>query len=137
VLGEALSGSALLFGSPDGTLPRGDWEGSISAAAADALQPLATTPALAPVLAWAVVAIALALVVRGRWLALDAVGAGLCAAALIAAHVALGDALAADVALDHARGAVAGSVAAALLVLVIAHTTSAQEPWRAPRVTTA
>jgi hypothetical protein len=137
VLGEALTGKALLFGSPAGTLPRGDWEGSISAAAADALQPLATTPALAPVLAWVVVAIALPLVVRGRWLALDIAGAALCAAALIAAHLALGDALAADVALDHARGAVAGSIAAALLVLVIAHTTFAQEPWRAPRVTTA
>jgi eukaryotic-like serine/threonine-protein kinase len=137
VLGEALTGKSLLFGSPDGTLPRGDWEGSISAAAADALQPLATTPALAPVLAWVVVAIALALVVRGRWLAVDVVGAALCAAGLIAAHLALGDALAADLALDHARGAVAGSIAAALLVLVISHTTHAQEPWRAPRVTTA
>jgi hypothetical protein len=137
VLAEALTGKALLFGSPDGTLPRGDWEGSISAAAADVLQPLATTPALAPVLAWMAVAIALAIVVRGRWLAVDIAGAGLCAAALIAAHLALGDALAADVGLDHARGAVAGSIAAALLVLVISHTTSAQEPWRTPRVTTA
>ena len=137
VLGEALTGKALLFGSPDGTLPRGDWEGSISAAAADALQPLVTTPALAPVLAWMAVAIALPMVVRGRWLAVDLVGAALCAAALIAAHLALGDALAADVALDHARGAVAGSIAAALLVLVISHTTSAQQPWRTPRVTTA
>ncbi len=137
LLAEALTGKALLFGSPDGTVIRGDWEGSISAAAADALQPLATTPALAPVLAWVAVAIAFRLVVRGRWLALDVAGAGLCAAALIAAHMALGDALAADVALDHARGAVAGSIAAALLVLVISHTTSAQEPWRTPRVTTA
>jgi eukaryotic-like serine/threonine-protein kinase len=137
VLAEALTGRALLFGSPDGTLARGDWEGSISAAAADALQPLATTPALAPVLAWVVVAIALAVVVRGRWLAVDIAGAALCAAALIAAHLALGDALAANVALDHARGAVAGSIAAALLVLVISHTTSVHEPWRTPRVTTA
>ena len=137
LLAEALTGKALLFGSPDGTVIRGDWEGSISAAAADALQPLATTPALAPVLAWVAVAIAFRLVVRGRWLALDVAGAGLCAAALIAAHMALGDALAADVALDHARGAVAGSIAAALLVLVISHTTSAHEPWRTPRVTTA
>ena len=137
VLGEALTGKALLFGSPDGTLPRGDWEGSISAAAADALQPLVTTPALAPVLAWVAVAIALPVVVRGRWLAVDLVGAALCAAALIAAHLALGDALAADVALDHARGAVAGSILAALLVLVISHTTSAEEPWRTPRITTA
>ena len=48
------------------------------------------------------------LVVRGRWLAVDLLGAGAWAAALIAAHAALGDVLAADVALDHARGGVAG-----------------------------
>ena len=40
VLAEALTGRALLFGSPDGTLHRIHWEGSISAAASDALQPL-------------------------------------------------------------------------------------------------
>ena len=137
LLGEALTGEALLFGSPDGTLPRDLWEGSISAAASDALQPLVTTPALAPALAWAAVAVALALVVRGRWLAIDVVGAAVCAAALIAAHVALGDALAADVALDHARGAVAGGIAAALLVLLTTHMTAAREPWRAVRITTA
>jgi hypothetical protein len=128
VLGEALTGRALLFGSPDGTLPRSSWDGSISAAASDALQPLATSPALAPALAWAAGAVALALVVRGRWLVVDLLGAGLCAAALVAAHVALGDALAADVALDHARGAVAGSVAAALVVIVTFNTTGMREP---------
>jgi len=128
VLGEAVTGRALLFGSPDGTLPRENWDGSISAAAADALQPLATTPALAPVVVWIVAAIALALVVRGRWLAVDVLGAGACAAGLIAAHLALGDALAADVALDQARGGIAGSVAAALVVVVAYHMTGNREP---------
>jgi eukaryotic-like serine/threonine-protein kinase len=137
LLGEVLTGRSLLFGPPDGALPRAHWDGSISAAASDALQPLLTTPAPAPVLAWMAVAVMLALVVRGRWLAVDVVGAGVCAAALIAAHVALGDVLAADVALDHARGAVAGSIAAALVVLVTFHMSGAAEPWRAPRVTTA
>jgi eukaryotic-like serine/threonine-protein kinase len=137
VVGEVLTGRALLFGAPDGALPRRNWEGSISSAASDALQPLFTTPALAPVLAWVAGAVVLALVVRGRWLALDLVGAGVCAAALIAAHSALGDTLAADLALDHARGAVAGSIAAALVVIVTFHATGAREPWRPPRVTTA
>jgi hypothetical protein len=137
VLGEALTGNELLFGSPDGTMARSTWEGSISAAASDALGPLVTTPALAPALVWAAGAVALALVVRGRWLAVDLVGAGLCAAALVAAHLALGDALAADVALDHARGAVAGSIGAAFLVVVTFHTAGTPEPWRPPRVTTA
>jgi hypothetical protein len=137
VLGEAVTGRSLLFGSPDGTLPRANWDGSISAAAADALQPLATTPALAPVLVWIVGAVALALVVRGRWLAVDILGAGACAAGLIAAHVALGDALAADVALDRARGGIAGSIAAALVVVAAYHMAGNREPWRPPRVTTA
>ena len=137
VLGEALTGRELLFGSPDGTMAHSTWEGSLSAAGSDAREPLLTTPALAPALAWTAGAVVLALVVRGRWLALDVVGAGLCAAALVAAHVALGNALAADVALDHARGAVAGSIAAALVVVVAFHMGGTREPWRAPRVTTA
>ncbi len=137
VLGEALTGRLLLFGSPDATLPRSSWEGSISAAASDALGPLVTSPALAPALLWAVGALALALVVRGRWLAVDALGAGLCALGLIVAHAAMGDALAADVAVDHARGGVAGSITAAIVVVVAFHMGANREPWRAPRVTTA
>jgi hypothetical protein len=137
VIAELVTGRALLFGSPDGALPRASWEGSISAAASDALQPLAMTPALAPALAWAALAVALALVVRGRWLVVDVLGAGLCATALIAAHVALSNTVAAELALEHARGAVAGSIAAALLVVVVSQTTGPAEPLRAPRVTTA
>jgi hypothetical protein len=137
IVGEVLTGKVLLFGAPDGVLPRRNWESSISAAASDALQPLLTSPSLAPALAWAAGAVVLALVVRGRWLAVDLIGAGICAAALIAAHAALGNALAADVALDHARGGVAGCIAAALVVIVTYHATGAREPWRPPRVTTA
>ena len=137
LLGEALTGKELLFGSPDGTLARSTWDGSISAAASDALGPLVTTPAAAPVLAWVAGAVVLPLVLRGRWLVVDVLGAGVCAAALLAAHVALGDALAADVALDHARGAVAGSIAAALVVVATFHMAGTPEPWRPPRVTTA
>jgi hypothetical protein len=137
LLGEALTGRELLFGSPDGTLGRHVWEGSISAAASDALEPLLTTPALAPAVVWAAGAVAFALVLRGRWLAVDLLGAAVCAAGLVAAHIALGDALAADMALDQARGGVAGSIAAAVVVLIAAHMGSSEEPWRAPRVTTA
>jgi hypothetical protein len=137
LLGEILTGRELLFGAPDAALPRANWEGSISAAASDALEPLLTSPVLAPVLVWAAVAVALPLVIRGRWLVVDIVGAVLCAAALIAAHAALGDVLAAEVALSHARGAVAGSVAAALLALAVSQTAGPGEAWRAPRVTTA
>ena len=137
VLGEAITGKALLFGSPDGTLPRSDWEGSISAAVSDVLAPLATSPALAPLVVWAAFAVALPLVVRGRWLAVDLVGAGVWVVGLVLAHVALGDALAADVALDNARGAVAGSLLAAIVALSVSQVVAPAEGWRAPRVTTA
>jgi hypothetical protein len=137
LVGELLTGKGLLFGAPDGVLPRRNWEGSISAAASDGLQPLLTSPSFAPVLAWAAGAVVLALIVRGRWLAVDLAGAGVCAAALIAAHAALGDALAADLPLEHARGGVAGCIAAALVVIVTYHATGTREPWRPPRVTTA
>ena len=70
VLGEALTGRALLFGSPDGTMAALDLGGlDLGGASSDALEPLVTTPALAPALAWAAGAVVLALVVRGRWLA--------------------------------------------------------------------
>jgi len=137
VIGEAITGKALLFGSPDGTLPRAAWEGSISAAASDVLQPLVTSPALAPLVVWGAFAIALPLVIRGRWLAVDLAGAGVWVVGLIVAQVALGDALAADVALDQARGAVAGSLAAAIIALSVSQVAAPAEGWRAPRVTTA
>ena len=133
VLGEALTGNALLFGSPDGTTPLADWEGSISAAVSDVLVPLAGSPVLAPALVWAAFAVALPFVVRGRWLAVDLAGAGVWALGLIAAQVALGDALAAEVALDQARGAVAGSIAAALVALSVSQIVAPAEGWRAPR----
>jgi hypothetical protein len=135
-IGEVVTGESLLFGVPDGVLPRGDWEGSISAAASDALAPLLSGPALAPALAWAAFAAALPLVVRGRWLVVDLIGAGVWAAGLVAAQVALGDALAATTALDQARGAVAGPVAAALLVVAMAQMSPPEEDWRAQPVTT-
>jgi eukaryotic-like serine/threonine-protein kinase len=136
-LGEAITGKALLFGSPDGTLPRADWEGSISAAVSDVLQPLATTPALAPLVVWAAFALVLPLVIRGRWLAVDLVGAGLWVVGLVVAHMALGDALAADVARDSARGAVAGPLLGAIVALSVSQVVAPAEGWRAPRVTTA
>jgi hypothetical protein len=136
-LGEAITGKALLFGSPDGTLPRADWEGSISAAVSDVLQPLATTPALAPLVVWAAFALVLPLVIRGRWLAVDLVAAGLWVVGLVVAHMALGDALAADVARDSARGAVAGPLLGAIVALSVSQVVAPAEGWRAPRVTTA
>jgi eukaryotic-like serine/threonine-protein kinase len=135
-IGELLTGESLLFGVPDGALPRVDWEGSISAAASDALGPLVSGPALAPALVWAGFAALLPFVVRGRWLVVDLLGAALWAAGLIAAHAALGDMLAATTALEQARGAVAGSVGAALVIVAVSQMTASAEGFRPRPVTT-
>ena len=136
-VGEVVTGESLLFGVPDGALPRGDWEGSISAAASDALGPLASGPALAPAAVWAAFAVLLPLVIRGRWLAVDLVGAGLWALGLIVAHIALGDMLAATTALDEARGMVAGSAGAALVAIAVSQIAAPAEGWRPQPVTPA
>jgi eukaryotic-like serine/threonine-protein kinase len=136
-VGEVLAGESLLFGVPDGALPRGEWEGSISAAGSDALAPLVSGPALAPVVVWAGFAVLLPLVVRGRWRALDLLGAGLWAAGLVVAHAALGDMLAGTTVLDEARGAAAGSIGAALVALAVTQIATPAEGWRAQPATTA
>jgi hypothetical protein len=136
-VGEVVTGESLLFGVPDGALPRGDWEGSISAAASDALGPLASGPALAPAVVWAAFAVLLPLVIRGRWLAVDLLGAGLWALGLIVAHIALGDMLAATTALDEARGMVAGSAGAALVAIAVSQIAAPAEGWRPQPVTPA
>jgi eukaryotic-like serine/threonine-protein kinase len=136
-VGEVVTGESLLFGLPDGALPRGDWEGSISAAASDALGPLVSGPALAPAAVWAAFAVLLPLVIRGRWLAIDLVGAGLWAVGLIVAHIALGDMLAATTALDEARGMVAGSAGAALVAIAVSQIAAPAEGWRPQPVTPA
>ena len=131
VLSEAITGRDLLFGFP-GDAARADWQGSISAAASDVLQPLATSPALMPALVWAAFAVTLPLVIRGRWLMVDLLGAGIWAVGLVVAQAALGDALASDLPLDGARGAVAGALAAAVVALSVSQVVSPAEGWRAP-----
>jgi hypothetical protein len=120
LLAEVVSGEALLFGLADGTAPRADWESSVSAAASDALYPLLSSPATAPVVIWVALAVVLPFVVRGRSLALDVLGAATWAAALVAAHAAVADLVAASVELDQARGAVGGAVLAVLVAVAAA-----------------
>jgi hypothetical protein len=136
-LGELLTGKNLLFGVPDGTLPRPEWEGSISAAASDALAPLLSGPSLAPAVVWAVAALLLPLVVRGRWLAMDLVGAGLWAAGLLLALAALGDLLAATTALGQPRGAIAGAIGAGLVAVAVSQMAPPAEGWRPARAESA
>ena len=128
VLAEVLSGEALLFGIADGTAPRSEWEGSISAAASDALYPLLSSPATAPIVIWVVLAVALPFVVRGRSLALDVLGAAAWAAALVTAHAGVADLVASSVELDQARGAVGGAILAVLVAVAAAAVGLAARP---------
>jgi hypothetical protein len=129
-LGEVVTGHDLLFGIADGTLQRSNWEGSISAAASHGLGPLLSGPALAPVVIWAAFAVLLPLLVRGRWLAMDLLGAGLWAVGLVVTLTSMGDMLAATTALGQPRGAVAGAIGAGLIVVAAVHMRPAPEDWR-------
>jgi hypothetical protein len=128
-LGEVLLAEDLLFGVPDGTLGRPSWEDSLGGAASDALGPIVTSPALAPLAVWALFAWVLPLVLRGRNLALDLVAAATWAAALVMAHAGLADMLAATTRLDEARGAAAGAL---LGVLAATAVTAIAPPLRRP-----
>ena len=135
---EVLTGRSLLFGVPDGALPRADWQGSLPDAASHAVGPLVSSPALAPALGWAALAPLLPLLVRGRFLALDVIAAGAWAAALVVAQAAAADVLASVTALDQPRGGAVGPVGAALVVLAVAATSPAsfwgtEEPATAGR----
>ena len=128
VVAEVLSGDALLFGIADGTAPRADWEGSVSDAASDALYPLLSSPAIAPIVIWVALAVALPFVVRGRSLALDVLGAAAWAAALVTAHAGVADLVASSVELDQARGAVGGAIVAVILAVAAAAVGLAARP---------
>jgi hypothetical protein len=117
VSAELLTGDALLFGPPDGAPPRVGWEGSVVDAAGDALVPLASTPALLPAAAWAAFAVLLPIAVRGRWLALDVLGAAAWAVGLVLALDACGDLLSGASESGAARGAAAGAALGALVAV--------------------
>jgi len=118
--GEIVTGRELLFGAADGALPRGDWEGSLFDAGTDALLPVVSSPALAPLVVWVVFALVLPVLVRGRHATVDLVAGAVWAGALVVAHDSLGDILAATTQLDSARGATAGACLAAIVAVSVA-----------------
>jgi eukaryotic-like serine/threonine-protein kinase len=118
-LTEVVTGRGLLFGTPDGTGTRSAWEGSALDAAADALWPLLSSPALVPGLVWAAFALLLAVVLRGRWAVVDLAGVTVWVVALVVVHSALGDLLAPTTELSQARGAVAGAVLGGLVAVTV------------------
>jgi serine/threonine protein kinase len=112
-LAEALTSRRLMSGPAHGVAVRATWEGSAVDAARDAVWPLLTGGALAVAVLWAIAALLLPVLVRGRSAALDIVGATAWAATLAAATQALAQALV----LDPPRGLVAAAVAAAAIAV--------------------
>jgi hypothetical protein len=93
---------------------------SLRDAAGDGLYPLLSSPAIAPVAIWVALAVTMPLVVRGRSLILDLLGASAWAAALVAAHAGVADLVASSVELDQARGAVGGAILAVAVAVAAA-----------------
>jgi len=100
VLAEAVAGERLATGPPR---DMGDWQRSTQHAWTDVLVPIVTNGALLVAALWALAALALPYLVRGRVFALDLVGATVWAAALGSATQAVAPEM---------RGLVAGAVAA-------------------------
>jgi hypothetical protein len=117
-LAETALQRTLLFGPPDGSMPLRAWDGSVSHAASDGLWPLLSTPALLPAVAWAGLAAVLPLLVTGRSLTLDLLGAFVWTAALVAAHKGMATLLATGEARGLAAGAVLGVVAAVVAAAI-------------------
>jgi eukaryotic-like serine/threonine-protein kinase len=107
-IAEALTSERLLAGPAAGVPPRSAWEGSALDAARDALWPLLSAGVLAFAVLWALAAVVLPLLVRGRSAAVDLVAATGWAATLAGATQALAEGLA----LDAPRGLAVGAVAA-------------------------
>jgi hypothetical protein len=99
-LAEALAGDRLALGPPPAA---GDWPPAASRAVEDVLLPVATHGALLVAAVWALAALVLPILVRGRLFAVDLVGATAWAAALGSATQAVAPGM---------RGLVAGAVVA-------------------------
>lgn len=117
VLAEPLTGERLMLGAAPGTAPRVAWEGSAGGAVQDVISPLLTSGALAVAALWAVMAVLLPVLVRGRAAAVDIVAATAWAAGLAAATQAIAGALAWDGGAPSARGATAGAILAAAVAV--------------------
>jgi len=112
-LAELLTSDRLVFGPASDVLPRSNWESSAVDAMAHALWPLLAGGALGLVALWALAAVALPILVRGRSAALDIVAVTGWAAALAAATQALSEALV----LDPPRGLVVGALAGGVIAV--------------------
>jgi eukaryotic-like serine/threonine-protein kinase len=110
VLSEALLARTLWLGPPSVLQPRSVWEGSFQSAATHVLGPILSLGVLLGAALWALAAVLLPLLVRGRSAALDVVGATVWSAALVTAAPLLDGGLASGAAHVSPRGAILGAV---------------------------
>jgi hypothetical protein len=113
-LAEALTGTRLLAGPAPSTAAHATWEDSATRALNDAIVPIVSSGTLALAGVWALAAVVLPWVVRGRSAAIDLAAAVAWAAALATATEAMLGAITAGSSLPSARGLVVGAVVAAL-----------------------
>jgi hypothetical protein len=123
LLAEPLLGRTLLLGTVEGTPPRAGWDGAAGLAAGQVVAPLVTSGAAALTAVWAVGALVLPWVVRGRFLAFDMVAATAWAAGLAGAGVSVGQALSGS----SPHGVVAGALAAGTLSVALRWTEGLRE----------
>jgi hypothetical protein len=116
-LAEPLLSRQLWLGEPAGTPPRAVWEGSVSSAALHVVGPALALGVLLGAALWALAAVLLPLIVRGRSAALDVLAATVWSAGLVAAAPALDSGTLLGGAHAGGRGAILGAVFGALLAV--------------------
>jgi eukaryotic-like serine/threonine-protein kinase len=117
VLAEALLARHLWLGPHAGTPARAVWEGSVQSAATHVLGPVLSLGVLLGAALWALAAMLLPLLVRGRNAALDIVGATVWSAALVAATPAIDSGLSPHAAHVSPHGAILGAVFGGVLAV--------------------
>jgi hypothetical protein len=118
VLAETLLGRKLWLGPPPGVWPSARWESSLAAAASHAVWPLLSAGVLLGGLLWALGAVLLPWIVRGRAIALDVVAATMWAAALASTAPLLDRGLGPHGAAGSPRGAAMGAAAGAVVAVL-------------------
>jgi hypothetical protein len=114
---EPLISRRLWLGAPPGTPARAVWEGSISSAATHVVGPMLSPGVLLGASLWAVAAVSLPWLVRGRSAALDVVAATMWSAAIVTAAPLLDSGSAAHAANASPRGAVLGAIFGGVLAV--------------------
>jgi hypothetical protein len=121
VVAEPLFDRALVFGPAPDIPARASFDGAAGITAGDVIAPVVTSGALLLAAIWAVAAVVLPWVVRGRSLASDVVAATAWTAGVAVAAVALGEALGDRVGQSAPHGLLPGAMVAAALAVGLAH----------------